>query len=68
MSRDGFEKAPARDIPRAQDQLFRGSASARAKYSALIVGQPGFSALVKYELVVLFTQGVPGALGQGVAL
>jgi len=63
VSRDGSDIAPPRDIPRAQDQLFRGSGGARAKYGALIVGQPGLAALVKYELVVLFTQGVPGALG-----
>jgi acetyltransferase-like isoleucine patch superfamily enzyme len=63
VSRDGSETAPGRDIPRAQDQLFREGGGARAKYSALIVGQPGLAALVKYELVVLFTQGVPGALG-----
>ena len=37
--------------------------SARDKYSALIVGKPGWDALVKYELVVLLSQCVPGALG-----
>jgi acetyltransferase-like isoleucine patch superfamily enzyme len=63
VSRDGFDTAPARDIPRAQDQLFRQAGGARAKYSALIVGRPGVAALLKYEAVVLFTQGVPGAAG-----
>ena len=63
MSRDGFDTAPARDIPRAQDQLFGQAGGARAKYSALIVGRPGMAALLKYEAVVLFTQGVPGAAG-----
>src|SRR4029453_1211482 len=63
VSRDGFDAAPARDIPRAQDQLFRQAGGARAKYSALIVGRPGMAALLKYEAVVLFTQGVPGAAG-----
>jgi acetyltransferase-like isoleucine patch superfamily enzyme len=63
VNTDGFETAPTRDIPRAQDQLFRQGGGARAKYSALIVGRPGLAALLQYELVVLFTQGVPGALG-----
>ena len=31
----------SRDIPRAQDQLFRAGGGARAKYSALVVGKPG---------------------------
>ncbi len=51
-----------RDIPRAQDQLFAQS-GARAKYSALIVGVPGWVALIKFELVVMLSQWVPGALG-----
>lgn len=52
-----------RDIPRAQDQLFRAPGGARAKYSSLIVGRPGWGALIKFELVTLLTQWVPGALG-----
>lgn len=52
-----------RDIPRAQDQLFREPGGARSKYSALIVGQPGWMALLKYELVIVYSQWVPGALG-----
>ncbi len=55
--------AAPREIPRAQDQLFRQPGGARAKYSALIVGRPGWGALVKHELVVLLSQNVPGALG-----
>jgi len=55
-------ETPRRDIPRAQDQLF-GQGGARAKYSALVVGRPGLGALIAYELVVLLTQAVPGALG-----
>ena len=50
-------------IPRAQDELFRGGESARAKYARLIIGRPGWGALVKYELVQLLSQWVPGALG-----
>ena len=61
MSTDGSE-APRREIPRAQDQLF-GPGGARAKYAALVVGRPGIGALIAYELVVLLTQAVPGALG-----
>jgi acetyltransferase-like isoleucine patch superfamily enzyme len=56
---DGSE----RDIRRAQDQLFRDKGGAGAKYSALIVGRPGFLALLKYELTIMLSQWVPGALG-----
>jgi serine acetyltransferase len=58
----GSEPSPNRDIPRAQDQLFQPG-SVVAKYSALIVGQPGLWALVRHEVVTLVTQHVPGALG-----
>jgi acetyltransferase-like isoleucine patch superfamily enzyme len=51
------------DIPRAQDQLFAAGSSAQAKYSALVVGRPGWSALAHYEFVQLMSQHVPGALG-----
>jgi acetyltransferase-like isoleucine patch superfamily enzyme len=50
-------------IPRVQDDLSNAHTSARAKYSALIVGQPGWDALLKYELVVMFSQSIPGAIG-----
>jgi acetyltransferase-like isoleucine patch superfamily enzyme len=50
-------------IPRVQDELSRPGPSAREKYAALIVGRPGWDALVKHELVVLLSQSVPGALG-----
>jgi acetyltransferase-like isoleucine patch superfamily enzyme len=52
-----------RDIPRAQDQLFKAPGGARAKYSRLIVGKPGLWALLKYEVFLSCTQWVPGALG-----
>ena len=52
-----------RDIPKAQDQLFDAGRSAGAKYAALVVGRPGLGALVGYELVMLLSQWVPGALG-----
>ena len=51
------------DIPRAQDQLFDRRQSAREKYAALVVGRPGWGALLKHELVTLVSQNVPGALG-----
>lgn len=53
----------SRDIPRAQDQLFKAGGGARAKYSQLVVGKPGWGALLKHELVVLLAQAAPGALG-----
>ena len=53
----------ANRIPRAQQDLFGASESARAKYARLIVGRSGWGALVKYELVQLLSQWVPGALG-----
>ena len=51
------------DIPRAQDQLFAPGTSARMKYSALVVGRPGWGALAHYEMVQLLSQHLPGALG-----
>jgi acetyltransferase-like isoleucine patch superfamily enzyme len=53
----------ANRIPQAQQDLFRAGESARAKYARLIVGRPGWGALVRYELVQLLSQWVPGALG-----
>ncbi len=51
------------EIPRAQDQLLDERRSAREKYSALVVGRPGWGALLKHEVVTLLAQNVPGALG-----
>ena len=51
------------NIPRAQDELTKPGVTAREKYSALIIGKPGWAALANYELVVLMSQAVPGALG-----
>jgi acetyltransferase-like isoleucine patch superfamily enzyme len=48
---------------KAQDQLFAAGRSSRAKYSALVVGQPGMGALIKYELVIGIAQARAGALG-----
>jgi acetyltransferase-like isoleucine patch superfamily enzyme len=57
------EAMPAAVIARVQEQLFASSRSSREKYQDLVVGQPGFVALAKYELVVLLSQGMPGAAG-----
>jgi acetyltransferase-like isoleucine patch superfamily enzyme len=51
------------DIQRAQDQVFKDGVSARAKYSALVIGRPGWGPLLKYELVQQIAQNVAGALG-----
>ena len=50
-------------MPRAQDQLFDRSRSAREKYQALVVGRQGWGPLIRHELVTLAAQHVPGALG-----
>ena len=50
-------------IGKAQEQLFTPETSARQKYAALVVGQPGLGALLKYETVVLLSQARAGALG-----
>jgi acetyltransferase-like isoleucine patch superfamily enzyme len=50
-------------ITRAQDELFDARRSARQKYSALVVGRPGWGALLKHEIVTLLAQPMPGALG-----
>ncbi len=50
-------------IPRVQDELSRPGVSPRGKYAALIIGKAGWMALLKYEVVVLMSQCVPGALG-----
>jgi acetyltransferase-like isoleucine patch superfamily enzyme len=53
----------AAPIARAQDQLFRTPGGARQKYSALVVGRPGWAALLKHEIIVMSSQQVPGACG-----
>ena len=50
-------------IAKAQEQLFAPGKSSRAKYVELVVGRPGLAALLKYELIVMFAQSRPGALG-----
>ena len=50
-------------LAKAQEQLFAPGKSSRAKYTELVVGRPGLGALLKYELIVMFAQSWPGALG-----
>jgi acetyltransferase-like isoleucine patch superfamily enzyme len=50
-------------IEKAQDQVFDARKSAREKYAELVVGRPGVGALLKHEIVTLWSQHVPGALG-----
>jgi acetyltransferase-like isoleucine patch superfamily enzyme len=50
-------------VPRAQDQLFDSRRTAREKYVSLVVGRPGWPALIAHESVTLVSQHVPGALG-----
>jgi acetyltransferase-like isoleucine patch superfamily enzyme len=51
------------EIGKAQEQVFDERKSARAKYAELVVGRPGAGALLRHELVTLWSQHVPGALG-----
>jgi acetyltransferase-like isoleucine patch superfamily enzyme len=62
VSTAGSESPQNREIPRAQEQLFRPG-SAVDKYRALIIGQPGWWPLLRFELVMLLGQHLPGALG-----
>src|SRR5690242_9130266 len=57
---------PGEKIPRAQDQLFSPAMTAREKYAALVVGKTDLLSLIEYELIVTFTQSLPGALGLAV--
>jgi acetyltransferase-like isoleucine patch superfamily enzyme len=50
-------------IGKAQEQLFAPGKSSRAKYTELVVGRSGPGALLKYELIIMFAQSWPGALG-----
>lgn len=48
------------DVPR---EIFDQRKSAREKYQALMVGRPGWGALLHYELVTMLARRMPGALG-----
>ncbi len=53
--------APRKESVVIQQELARGSKV--AAYRDLVIGRPGWRALVRYELVMLLSQNVPGALG-----
>ena len=46
-----------------QKELFNEKKSAFKKYQELIIGKPGIGHLIAYELIILFTSWIPGALG-----
>lgn len=46
-----------------QQELFEGGGSKADKYRALVIGRPGLWPLVSYELVMMVSSWVPGALG-----
>jgi len=46
-----------------QRELHKAGVSSSAKYQQLVVGKPGKAALLRYELIMLFSSWVPGALG-----
>ena len=46
-----------------QKELFDEKKSKFAKYQELVIGEMGFFKLVKYELIMLLSNNVPGALG-----
>jgi len=46
-----------------QAALTTEKVSALRKYQELVIGRPGLLALLKYELIMLLCNGVPGALG-----
>jgi acetyltransferase-like isoleucine patch superfamily enzyme len=48
---------------RTRRRLFREDASKIQTYQDLIIGKRGFLSLLKYELIILFSSWVPGALG-----
>ena len=46
-----------------QRELFKPGRSKARTYSDLVIGRPGWLALLKYEVIVLLCSTVPGALG-----
>ena len=64
-SSDSSERAAALADPRITDiqKEFGAAKSRRERYAELVIGQPGWWPLVKYELVHLLCAWLPGALG-----
>ncbi len=50
-------------IPIAQKELSDANKSKVQKYGELVIGRPGLGAMFSYELVMLLSAWVPGALG-----
>jgi acetyltransferase-like isoleucine patch superfamily enzyme len=62
----GVKSAARTNDPRItviQKELFDERRSKVDKYRDLVIGQPGWGALIGYELVMLLSAWVPGALG-----
>jgi acetyltransferase-like isoleucine patch superfamily enzyme len=59
----GVDRAPDPRITVIQPEPFDERKSKVGKYRDLVIGRPGFGALLTYELVTLFSAWVPGALG-----
>jgi len=51
------------DSKALHDQLTDSSTSAMKRYQALAIGTDNLWYLIKYELIVMFASGLPGALG-----
>jgi acetyltransferase-like isoleucine patch superfamily enzyme len=65
IEREGPRRPPAAADPRITDiqREFGASRSRRQRYADLVIGQPGLWALIRYELTMLLSAWVPGALG-----
>ncbi len=53
----------AQKIDNVPREVFDASKSKRQKYQDLVVGQPGWWALLRYELIIIVASRTPGALG-----
>ena len=62
MSTEGAREHDPR-ITVIQRELFDERKSSAGKYRDLVIGRPGLGALIVYELVMLVSSWVPGALG-----
>ena len=52
-----------RKIDNVPREVFDASRSKREKYQDLVVGRPGWWALLRYESIITFASRIPGALG-----
>jgi acetyltransferase-like isoleucine patch superfamily enzyme len=53
----------AQKIDNVPREVFDASKSKRQKYQELVIGQPGWWAFIRYELIITFASRLPGALG-----